>query len=86
MPGLAVWRPDGVLSFDSSASLARFIGFFDIGSAAGSVDVPQWAGRRPWFFAVGDGNRYYTQSGTTLSWGLVPGAGITAERVFVGIW
>lgn len=86
MPGLAVWRPDGVLSFNADSSLARIISSMVIGSAAGSVDIPEWSGKRPWFFAVGNGNRYYTVSGTTLSWGLVPGAAITAERVYYGIW
>lgn len=86
MAGIMVFRADGALSFGSGASLARIIGTIDIGSASGSIDVPQWADRRPWFFAAGGQARYYAASGTTLSWQAVPGGNLTLDRVYYGIW
>lgn len=86
MAGIMVFRADGAVSFGSGASLARIIGVFDIISPSGSIDVPQWANRRPWFFAAGGQARYYAASGTTLSWQAVPGGTGGIDRVYYGIW
>jgi len=75
MPGLRVWRPDGVLSFDGSASLLRFIGWFAVTTPIGSYTDPALADGRPWVFARGNGVEAYKYmmpglsiSGTTISW------------------
>lgn len=86
MPGIRVFRADGTLSFGEGASLARIIGTVDVVSPVGSIDVPQWSSGRPWFFAAGGQARYYSVSGTTLSWIAVVGGTGGMDRVYYGIW
>lgn len=75
MPGLSVWREDGTLSFDGSASLLRMIGSFTSNTAVGSMDIPALAAGRPWVFAhavdarsTGWGMPVFWASGTTVTW------------------
>lgn len=74
--GLQVWDKNGVLTVDLTDRLGLAIGSVNTGTSNGSIQVPQFQGNTPFYYALSLSDNAASSprisiTGTTLSWTFV---------------